>query len=80
MFGIPVLGHADDFCDNNAVYSNTVFVDSTLKKKHNSILFHFVRECVADGIIIVHKVHTKHNLADILKNHFLQKIRLVYVQ
>ena len=66
MFGIPVEGPANVFCDNEAVYKNTAFAESTLKKKHNSICFHRVRECVASGILIVHKVGTHFNLSDIL--------------
>ena len=37
MFGIPILDHADVFCDNESVNKNTAFSESTLKKKHNSI-------------------------------------------
>jgi len=66
MFGIPVLGHASVFCDNEAVYNNATFAESCLKKKHNSVCFHRVRECVAAGIMAVHKVDTKFNLADML--------------
>ena len=66
MFGIPILGHADVFCDNGAVYNITAFYESTIRKKHNSIWFHHVRECVAASILIFHKAHTKWNLADIL--------------
>ena len=35
MFGIPILGHADLFCGNEAVYKNTAYAESILKKKHN---------------------------------------------
>ena len=59
MFGIPILCHADVFCDNEVVYNNTAFPESTLKNKHYLIFFHCVRECVASGIMIVHKVHNK---------------------
>ena len=66
MFGIPVDGPANVFCDNESVYKNSSFAESTLKKKHNSICFHRVRECVASGIMVVHKVGTHFNLSDIL--------------
>ena len=66
MFGIPIVGPTTVFCDNEAVYTNATFAESTLKKKHNSICFHRVRECVAAAILIVHKVDTKFNLSDIL--------------
>ncbi len=66
MFGIPITGPASVFCDNEAVYKNVGFASSTLKKKHNSICFHRVRESIASGICMVYKVHTDYNLADIL--------------
>ena len=66
MFGIPVVGPAHVFCDNESVYKNASQSESTLRKKHNSICFHRVRECVAAGIMIVHKVDTDYNLSDML--------------
>ena len=53
-------------CDNESVYNNATRVSVQLRKKHNSICFHRVRECVASGILFVHKVDTKHNLVDLL--------------
>ena len=66
MFGIPFNGPAQVSCNNEAVYKNAAFAHTTLKKKHNSMCFHRVRECVASGILCVHKVDSKYNLADIL--------------
>ena len=66
MFGIPIIGPANVFCDNESVYNNVTNVSAQLKKEHNSICFHRVRECVASGILFVHKVDSKHNLADLL--------------
>ena len=66
MFGVPLLGPSNVFCDNEAVYKNAAFSETTLKKKHNSVCFHRVRECVASGVMVVHKVGTHYNLSDIL--------------
>ena len=63
MFGIPLDWNVNVFCDNEAVYKSTSFADSTLKKKHNSVAYHKVRECTAAGILIVHKQDTGSNLA-----------------
>ena len=38
----------------------------TLKKEHNAIAYHSVREAVAAGIIHITKVPTETNLADML--------------
>jgi len=57
MFGVPLTGPANMFCDNNGVVAN---------KKHNAIAYHKVREAVAQGTIRIAKEDTKTNLADIL--------------
>ena len=65
MLGIPLDGAANVFCDNEAVYKNTVIPESTLKKKHHSIAYHKCRESVAAKIIRVAKEGTEKNLADL---------------
>ena len=65
MFGVPIDGPCSVFCDNEAVYKNTVLPESTLKKKHHSIAYHRCREAVAAGIIRVAKQGTTKNLADL---------------
>ena len=41
MFGIPIEGPTNVFCDNEAVYKNTSLPESTLKnKKHHAISYH----------------------------------------
>ena len=46
--------------------TNSTMPTSTLKKKHNAIAYHRVREAVAAGILRIAKVHTSENLADLL--------------
>ena len=65
MFGIPISDATNVFCDNEAVYKNTVIPESTLKKKHHSIAYHRCREAVAAGTIRVAKQGTTKNLADL---------------
>ena len=66
MFGIPLDGPANVFCNNEAVYKSANNPTATLNKKRNAICFHKVRETVAAGIMIVHKEDSESNLADIL--------------
>ena len=66
MFGIPIDGPANVFCDNKSVVTNASVPTSTLKKKHNAIAYHRVREAVAAGVLRIAKVHTSENLADLL--------------
>lgn len=65
MFGIPIDGPAQVYGDNNAVILNSSVPESTLKKKHHSVNYNYVRECVAAGIGLVFKVDTEENLADL---------------
>ena len=65
MFGVPVEGPTNIFCDNEAVYTNVSVPESTLKKKQHSISYHRCREAVAAGTTRVAKEGTKTNLADL---------------
>jgi hypothetical protein len=40
MMGIPIDGPANLFCNNQSVFKNRSFPESTLKKKHNAIAYH----------------------------------------
>ena len=65
MFGVPIEGASNVFCDNEAVYKNTLLPESTLKKKHHSIAYHRCREAVAAGTVRVAKEGTQTNLSDL---------------
>jgi hypothetical protein len=65
MFGVPIDGPANIFCDNNGVVKNTTIPESMLAKKHNAINYHAVREAVAAKIIRVGKEDGMTNLADL---------------
>lgn len=66
MMGIRVKGPSILLIDNASVVANTTLPSSTLKKKHNSIAYHRMREAVAAGIIKVGFIPSKTNTADIL--------------
>jgi hypothetical protein len=66
MFGIPIDGPANVFCDNKSVVTNSTVPESTLKRKHNAIAYHRVREAVAAGVLRITFVFSKHNNADLL--------------
>ena len=66
MFGVPIDGPADFFCDNDSVVKNTSIPESVLAKKHNSVNFHIIRESAAAGILRVTKIPTGDNKADAL--------------
>ena len=66
MMGIPVAGATNFFCDNESVVKSSTRPESTLKKKHNAIAYHRVREAQAVDIIRVAWELTNSNLADLL--------------
>ena len=66
MFGCPLAGAANVYCDNLGVVKNTSIPGSTLSKNHNSINYHVVRAAVAAGIMRVAKEDGETNLADAL--------------
>ena len=65
MFGVPLEGPTNVFCDNEAVFKNASQPDSTLKKKHTSICYHRCREAVACRTIRIAKEGTLTNLSDL---------------
>jgi hypothetical protein len=65
MFGVPLEGPAQVFCDNQGVVLNTSIPESVLTKKHNAINYHAVREAAAAGVLEVIKEDTQTNLADL---------------
>ena len=67
MMGIPIDGHKHMRVDNKSVVKNTTKPESVLRKKSNSIAYHFVRENVAAGVIkIGYESSTTTNLVDML--------------
>ena len=66
MLGIPIEGPNIIFGDNKSVILNTTLPSSILKKKHNAIAYHRVREAIAGKIIQFHHVASQNNLADVL--------------
>lgn len=66
MMGVPLDGPANVRADNLSVVKNSSSPESTLKKKSNSIAYHYVRERAAANVIRVAYEHTSTNLADML--------------
>jgi hypothetical protein len=65
MFGIPIDGATNIYCDNEAVTINVTVPESVLKKKHHSIAYHRCQEAVAVGTMRVSKQETLKNLANL---------------
>ena len=65
MFGVPIEGPANMYCDNEAVYKNVAIPSSVLNKKMHSVSYHYCREAVASGTCRIAKEGTDTNLADL---------------
>jgi hypothetical protein len=66
MMGVPLDGHTHIKADNMSVIKNSSIPESVLKKKSNSVAYHYVRERAASGAIQVSYKPTESNLADML--------------
>ena len=66
MLGVPVDGPTLMLGDNMSVVLNTTVPSSVLKKKHNAIAYHRVREAIAAGIMRFAHIPSETNYADIL--------------
>jgi hypothetical protein len=66
MLGVPIEGPAKMLGDNKSVIMSTTILSLALKKKHNAVAYHCVREAIAAGIITFTHVESKRNYADIL--------------
>ena len=65
MFGAPIDGPADVFCDNQSVVTNLSIPLCVLNKKHNYICYHRVREAHTAGTIQVGCISGEYNKSDI---------------
>ena len=75
MFGVPIDGLTDMFCDNEAVYKNASMPESQLRKKHHSIAYHMSRESVGSCASQISKEYTETNLSDLFAKVLLRPRR-----
>ncbi len=66
IFGIPIQGATNVYCDHNSVVANAQFPESVLRRKHNSIAYHHVQEAAVAGSIRVAKEKHETNIANML--------------
>jgi len=66
MMGIKITQPTVLLMDNESMVKNCTLPSSTLKKKHNAIAYHKIREAVAAGIVKLAHVRSENNAADIL--------------
>ena len=65
MFGAPIEGATNIYCDNEVLYKNFSTPESKLRKKHHSIAYHRNREAVDSGTFLIAKEYSRTNLNDL---------------
>jgi hypothetical protein len=66
QMGVAIDGPANGFCDNESVIASATVPTSMLKKRHNQIAYHKIREAVAAKWLRLCHIPGEHNTADIL--------------
>lgn len=66
MLDVPFIGPALMLGDNRSTVFNTTMPPSMLKKKHNAMAYHRVREAIAAGIVRFRNLRSDENLAVVL--------------
>ena len=66
MLGVPLDCPAMMYGNNKSVVLSTSTPSSVLKKKHNAIAYHKIREALAAGIMEFSHIKSEENWADIL--------------
>ena len=79
MFGIPVEGPYNVYCENESVTKNTTIREPMWKKKHHSIAYQRCQESVAAGTVHIAKQGTENNTADFFhKKYYLRAEGIFY--
>ena len=64
--GVPVKGRSYLFVDNMSMITSSTIPSSLLKKRHNMLSYHRVREAIASGVIHLVHIPGTENPADVL--------------
>lgn len=68
--GVPIIGPAYCFGDNETVIDASSIPYRKLHKRHNALSFHYTREAEAAGITSHHFINGTDNPSDILSKHW----------
>ena len=58
MFGVPIDGLTNIFCDNGVICVNTTRTEYTLSKKYHCTAYRGAREAVTAETVVVSTEHT----------------------
>ena len=66
MLGVPIDGPAYLFGDNLSMITSSTIPSSSLKKRHNMLSYHRVREAIASGILNLFHIPGAENPSDVM--------------
>ena len=67
--GVPIISKSYMFGDNNSVIMNSTIPTSNLKKRHNALSYHKVREAICGKYIAYYKIPSENNYGDLMSKH-----------
>ena len=67
--GAPITTMSFLFGDNRSVVTSATLPHSTLRKRHNILAFHRVREAIAAKLMAFYWIQSAYNLSDMLSKH-----------
>ena len=65
-FRIYLIDCMDMYCDNNCAIDWSKSEKSLKGAKHVEVRYHFIRDCVAEGVVTPQKVNSMDNLSDLM--------------
>ena len=68
--GVPIEGSSLVFGDNESVVNSSSIPHYKIKKRHNALSFHRIREAIAAKIIRMYHIAGSQNPSDILSKHW----------
>ena len=80
MLGVPLKGPTFMFGDNLSVIVSSTIPQSSLKRRHNALSYHRVREAIASGIIEFYHIDGKSNPADVVTKNLGNNVRYPLIQ
>ena len=68
--GVPVHKTSYAFGDNQSMINSSTYPNARLHKRHNILLYHYVRSMIAQRFIKLTHINSKSNLADVASKHW----------
>ena len=78
--GVPVEERTYMFGDNNSVVTSSTLPRSVLKKRHQLLAYHRVREAIASRILRFHHIPGTENPADVLTKNLSHSVAWLLIK